>query len=160
MNINNKTNENPDLITGEHGSHPVGTGAGAAAGGTAGAVMGVAGGPIGVAVGAVVGAVAGGIVGKAAAEAFNPTVEDTYWRGQFRNEPYYIASRGYEDYAPAYRLGYEAFDLYPGKHYDDLSSIIEKDYSAKRGSSHLAWEDAQRATRAAWNRRDFASRAQ
>lgn len=73
---------NRDPITGEEGSHPVGTGIGAAAGGAAGAAAGAAtgaaigtagAGPIGTGVGAAVGAIAGGLAGHGAAEGLNPT---------------------------------------------------------------------------------------
>jgi uncharacterized protein (TIGR02271 family) len=65
---------NPDPITGEAGSHPVGTGVGAAAGGiAAGAAVGSVAGPVGTVVGAAVGAVAGGAAGKGVAEKIDPT---------------------------------------------------------------------------------------
>lgn len=71
----NETSQNPnrDPLSGEPGSHPVGTAAGAAGGGAAGAAVGMAAGPIGAGVGAAVGAVAGGLAGKATAEHFDPT---------------------------------------------------------------------------------------
>lgn len=53
---------NRDPISGEPGSHPLGTGVGAAGAGTVGTVIGgVVGGPIGAVVGAVVGSVVGGL---------------------------------------------------------------------------------------------------
>ena len=64
---------NRDPLTGQKGSHPVGTGIGAAGGASAGALIGTAGGPIGVAVGAVVGGIAGAVAGKSAAEVVDPT---------------------------------------------------------------------------------------
>lgn len=99
---------NRDPITGAPGSHPVGTGMGAAAGGVAGAAAGTAiAGPAGTLVGAAVGAIAGGLAGKGVAEMVDPTVEDTYWRGQYASEPYYSKKRDWDFYAPAYRTGYE-----------------------------------------------------
>lgn len=75
MEKKNKSNEraNRDPITGEKGSHPVGTAAGATAGGAAGAAAGIPAGPVGVGVGAAAGAVVGGVAGHAAGEQFNPT---------------------------------------------------------------------------------------
>ncbi|MGV3774739.1 MAG: DUF2382 domain-containing protein [Verrucomicrobiales bacterium] len=79
---NNKGDANRDPITGEPGSHPVGTGVGAAVGGAggaaagaaAGAALGTAGaGPVGTAVGAVAGAIAGAAAGHGTAEGLNPT---------------------------------------------------------------------------------------
>src|SRR5829696_1050286 len=74
---------NPDPITGEPGSHPVGTGLGAAGGGAAGAAIGAVGGPVGVAVGAAIGAIVGGLSGKGVAEAIDPTAEQAYWQENF-----------------------------------------------------------------------------
>jgi len=65
---------NRDPISGEPGSHPVGTGIGAAGGVTTGAVIGgVVGGPAGAAIGATIGAVVGGQGGHEVAEGVNPT---------------------------------------------------------------------------------------
>src|SRR5215208_8342154 len=97
---------NRDPITDEPGSHPVGTGVGATGGAVAGAAAGAVGGPAGVAVGGVVGAVVGGLAGKAAAEAINPTAEEAHWRENYTREPYYQQGRSFDDYAPAYRLGW------------------------------------------------------
>src|SRR3954453_470663 len=88
---------NPDPITGEPGSHPVGTGIGAAVTGAAAGVAGGAiGGPVGAAVGAVVGAVAGGYAGKAVEEEIDPTAEDAYWRSNYRNRPYIAQGTTYD----------------------------------------------------------------
>ena len=43
--------------------------------------------------GATIGAAAGGAAGKGVASAVNPTVEDEYWRGAYRNASYYSAGR-------------------------------------------------------------------
>ncbi len=68
---------NRDPLTGESGSHPVGTGLGAVVGAlVAGATVGMAAGPLGTVVGGAVGAVAGGLAGNAAEETINPTLED------------------------------------------------------------------------------------
>src|SRR5215208_311489 len=93
---------NRDPITDEPGSHPVGTGIGATGGAVAGAAAGAIGGPVGVAVGGVV----GGLAGRAAAEAANPTAEEAHWRENYSREPYYEQGRSFDDYAPAYRLGW------------------------------------------------------
>ena len=92
------SDSNRDPISGEPGSHPVGTGIGAVAGGAggaaagaaAGAAMGTAGaGPVGTAIGAAVGAVAGGLAGHGAAEGLNPTNEP----GEGRYIDYTVADR-------------------------------------------------------------------
>lgn len=145
---------NPDPITGAPGAHPVGVGIGAAAGGiAAGAAAGtLAAGPIGTVVGAAVGAVIGGLGGKAVAEHFDPTVEEQYWRGAYNNEPYYKSEYGFDDYAPAYRLGGEARERYGDAPFEDVESDLADDYRRARGTSRLEWNVARDATRAAWTR--------
>lgn len=69
----NKAHTNADPITGEPGSHPVGTGVGSTGGAVAGAAIGSVVGPVGTGVGLVAGALAGGAAGKAVAEKNVPT---------------------------------------------------------------------------------------
>ena len=147
-------NFNLDPITDAPGAHPLGTGLGAAAGGAlAGAAAGVVAGPVGAVAGAVVGAVVGGLGGKAAAEAINPTAEEAYWRDQYTKEPYYQAGRSYEDYAPAYRLGYLGRSNASGS-FDDAQDHLSASWTGQRDRSTLSWQEAQAASRAAWQRAD------
>ncbi len=159
--LNRKTNvdgrdANRDPITGAPGSHPVGTGIGAAAAGAAGAAIGSVvpgvGTAIGAAVGAVVGAVGGGLAGKAVAESVNPTEEDAYWRQNFKNRPYYEVDKAYDEYAPAYRYGWESRSKYEGRQFDEVESDLGRDWDRAKGRSSLGWEKAKSATRDAWHR--------
>jgi hypothetical protein len=155
----NKVHEpdsNPDPITGEPGSHPVGTGVGAAGAGVVGTTIGgVVGGPVGAAVGAVVGSVVGGLAGKSVAERIDPTVEESYWRENHKSRPYVEADRDYSDYEPAYRTGYEGYSAYynDGMTYDQAEPHLRRDYETKHGGdAKLGWEKAKHATRDAWDR--------
>ena len=124
---------NPDPITGEHGARPVGTGVGAASAGAVGTAVGViVGGPIGGAVGAVVGSVAGGLLGKGVAETLDPTVEDEYWRHNYATRPYVETDHSYEDYGPAYRVGYEGYSTYSkqGLSYQDAEPHLRQAMSS------------------------------
>lgn len=144
---------NEDPITGEAGSHPVGTGAGAALGGAAaGAAAGLAAGPIGTAVGAVVGGVAGGLIGKSVAEQIDPTVEEAYWRDEYRNRDYVAEGDDFEVYAPAYQYGWESRRTYHDRQWEDVEADLERDWANHPSSSTLAWDQARPATRDAWDR--------
>ena len=61
--------------------------------------------------GAAIGAAAGGAAGKGAARVVNPKNEDLYWREAYSRTPYYRSGRTYDDYAPAYSLGYNGWAL-------------------------------------------------
>jgi len=142
---------NRDPISDEPGAHPIGTGIGAGGGAITGAALGLAGGPVGVAVGTVIGAVVGGLAGKGAAEAVNPTAEDAYWRDAYVGEPYYSDGLGYDDYAPAYRAGYEGAQGGP-RDFSTYEEELATTWDSRRGASRLSWDDARPATRAAWER--------
>ena len=151
---NTNTDKNQDPISGESGSHPVGTGIGAALGGAgAGAAAGMVAGPAGAVVGAMAGAIAGGYGGKAAAEAINPTAEEAYWRENFDKASYYEAGRPFDDYAPAYRLGVSGRVGYSGS-FEEYEDQLGDGWNSKRGSSTLSWPQARVATRAGWDRVD------
>lgn len=148
-----ESDANRDPLTGAPGSHPVGTGLGAAAGGmAAGAAAGAVAGPVGAIAGAAIGAVVGGLAGKAAGEAADPTVEDSFWSRQYAQEPYYEKGLTYDDYAPAYRTGYEARSRYAGRSFDDAEDDLQATYERSNGQSKLGWDKARLATRAAWDR--------
>lgn len=153
--VTDQKDANRDPITGAPGAHPVGTGVGATGGGAAGAAIGAAvGGPVGAAVGLGIGAIAGGLAGKGAAEAVNPTVEDAYWKENYASQPYYSRTYTYDDYGPAYRLGYEGYSRYgtQGKTYDATENELRNDWDRVKGKSRLKWEEAKSATRAGWHR--------
>ena len=149
-----EADHNPDPITGEHGSHPVGAGLGAAAGATAGLAAGSIGGPVGAAVGAVVGGVAGGLGGKALAEEIDPTVEAAYWQENYRSRDYIDLDFGYETYEPAYRYGYESRSRSPIDDFTAAEPELQRDWEKHRGESQLDWQTARPATEDAWNRAD------
>ena len=143
---------NRDPISGAPGSHPLGTGVGATGGAVAGATIGAAGGPVGMAVGGAIGAVVGGLAGHAVGEAVDPTAEDAYWRSTYENEPYRASGYDYNDYGPAYKLGYEGRGRYAGRSFEQVEPQLASDWEASKGNSRLAWNDAKSATRAAWHR--------
>jgi hypothetical protein len=144
---------NRDPISGEPGSHPVGTGLGAVAGGmAAGAAVGTVAGPLGTLAGAAVGAVVGGLAGKGIAEMIDPTMEDKYWRENYVTRPYVGDGATYADYSPAYMYGVDAYTRADGRRFDEMEPELARDWDARRGSSRLAWQDAKHATADAWQR--------
>lgn len=154
----------PDAITGEPGSHPVGTGIGSASGAATGALIGMLGGPLGAGIGGVAGAIVGGLIGKGIGEAVDPT-EDAYWRETHQTRDYYDDRYSYDDYEPAYRLGYTLADsehehrehvetISREAHtYDDADAELERLYGDRRGESNLDFNEARPAIRDAYDRR-------
>jgi len=142
--------KNPDPITGAPGSHPIGTGLGAAGGAAAGVAMGAIGGPLGSAVGGVIGAIAGGLAGKSVAESIDPTVEEAYWKENYRNEPYYSEDKDFADYGPAYQMS--AARYAPDSTFEDHEHLMAGEWDAAKGSSRLHWLEARAAAKAGWER--------
>lgn len=131
--------------------HSIGAGTGAAAGAATGAVVGAAGGPIGMAIGAVVGGIVGAKAGDSIAEAVNPTAYNAYWKDNYRTANYYVAGREWNDYQPAYKLGYDSYAKYHGRPYNDVEADIARSWDATKGNSRLAWEEAKSAVRDGWH---------
>jgi hypothetical protein len=159
-------NRRPDVedkkgAAGAVGGALAGGAAGGVAGGAlAGAAVGGLTGPAGAAIGAAVGAVAGALGGKAIADRINPQAEANYWKTNHGSQSYLKSGSTYDDYAPAYRLGYERYPDYHGRSFDEVEPELRRHWDSGRGSSRLAWEDAKHATRDAFERaRDTVERA-
>jgi hypothetical protein len=113
--------------------------------------VGTVAGPVGTVAGAAVGAVVGGIAGKSIAKAVNPSLEDAYWRENHRRQSFAMG-RSYDDFGPAYRIGYEGYALYGAKGgtFDEREADLRKNYEATHPK--IAWNEARPASRAAWQR--------
>jgi hypothetical protein len=163
MAVDNRTNKvsretqkelrNEDPISGAPGAHPVGSGLGAALGGAAtGAVAGLAGGLVGTVVGTIVGGIAGGLAGKAVAEDLDPTVESAYWRDEHAKRPYFKKQYKYEDYEPAYRAGWEAYDYEAPANWSDRERFAREKWENEGGQPSMTWEEARQAAEDAYTR--------
>jgi hypothetical protein len=130
--------------------HNLAGGVGAGGGAAAGAALGAVGGPIGMAAGAAIGGIAGGMAGKGAGHLVNPTEEDNYWRSNYQTQPYYDAGYTYDDYSPAYALGYNNARRFPS--YDLAEPHMADEWDRMKGQSRLSWPQAKSASRAAWDR--------
>jgi hypothetical protein len=153
--VANEADLNRDPISGTPGAHPLGTGAGAASGAVAGVVAGMAvGGPVGSIIGAAIGAVAGGLAGKSAAESVNPTAEELFWRETYVREPYYVAGRTFEYYAPGFRAGWSGRVRHDGRSFDQAEADLVADYVLAKSELDPEWREIRPAARAAWDRVD------
>jgi uncharacterized protein YjbJ (UPF0337 family) len=151
---------NPDPITGEEGSHPVGVAAGGTGGAAAGtAIGGALGGPVGAVVGAAVGAVAGSLAGKGVAEAVNPTVEEGYWREEYKKRPYYKKGTEYDTYHPYYKYGWEAATRpeFQGRKYEDVERQLETEWPSYGRTDKNDFREYRAATRDAFERASTSS---
>jgi hypothetical protein len=130
--------------------HNLAGGVGVAGGAATGAAVGAVGGPIGMAAGAAIGGIAGGMIGKGAGHLVNPTEEDNYWRSNFQTQSYYTPGYTYDDYAPAYALGYNNARRFPT--YDQAEPHFSDEWNRVKGQSRLSWDQAKLASRSAWDK--------
>jgi hypothetical protein len=77
---------------------------------------------------------------------------EAYWREQHAKQPYADKNRSYQDYAPAYRLGYEAASKHAGKKFEEIEDDIALDYERGRPEDALPWDHARPAVKAAWDK--------
>ena len=151
--------ENRDPITGEPGSHPIGTGIGAAVGATAGlagaaatgAALGTVIGPVGTVIGAAIGGLIGGLAGSAAGEDVNPTDEHAYWNENYKDRPYAEQGTSYDTYKSAYNHGIEAYKAHNGRDYSEIEPDLKSQWTGQNNQP-LSWDKAGPATRDAYDR--------
>lgn len=82
---------------------------------------------------------------------YSAQVEDLYWSRNYWTEPYFRADYDYEDYAPAYCVGYSGCAQYGGA-FDDAEKSLCANFVRIKGDSRLTWEEAKEPILAAWRR--------
>lgn len=82
------------------------------------------------------------------------TLELDYWRTNYQHRPYVEPGATYEEYAPAYRYGWEAYTSHAGlgKKFEELEPDLESRWETYRGLSTLSWDRAKQAAKDAWRR--------
>jgi|GEM_PF-2711587 len=80
--------------------------------------------------------------------------EEQYWRSNYSTRPYASQSVSYDEYAPAYRYGYDTRRRYQGQRFDDLEKDLARDWDHMRDNSKLTWEQARPAVRDSWDRNE------
>ena len=77
--------------------------------------------------------------------------EDGHWLQAHLQEPYFHTDFDYEDYAPAYCVGYSGCAQYGGD-FEDAEKSLCANWLRIKGDSRLCWQEAMPAVRAAWQR--------
>ena len=82
---------------------------------------------------------------------YSAQLEDLYWAGNYWKQPYFRADYDYEDYAPAYCVGYSGCSQYGGS-FEEAEKSLCANFVRIKGDSRLTWEEAIEPIRAAWAR--------
>jgi hypothetical protein len=77
--------------------------------------------------------------------------QDAYWSRSYWLESYYRLEFDYEDYAPAFCVGYIGKAQYGGE-FEDARNSLCANWIRIRGDSRLELDEALLAIRAAWDR--------
>jgi hypothetical protein len=93
-----------------------------------------------------------------AARRFSAQVEDLYWAHNYWKQPYFRADYDYEDYAPAYCVGYSGCAQYGGR-FEDSEKSLCANFVRIKGDSRLTWEEAIEPIRSAWARLEASAAA-
>lgn len=134
----------------EENHHLLGTGIGAVGGALTGAAVGSIAGPVGTVAGAIAGGAFGAVAGAAYSLGIDPEVETSYWHERYQNEPYYQNEYAFEDYGPAYRLGWQLYS--PHVSFETAEASMSAEWAKDHGSSKLEWDHAREAAKASWGK--------
>jgi hypothetical protein len=77
--------------------------------------------------------------------------QDAYWCSAYARERYYRPGCDYEDYAPAYCVGYVGYAQYGGS-WEEAEKSLCANWERLRAGSRLTDGEARAAIRAAWDR--------
>lgn len=131
----------------------LGATAGAIGGAVAGSVLGIAAGPLGSLAGAAAGAAIGGLAGSGAGVDDAEADDDSHWREAFTSRPYVRNGTYYDDWAPAYRYGADAYRRHaPMGTWSEAEGRLGMGWPDARGDSPLLWDEARHAARDGWER--------
>jgi hypothetical protein len=79
-------------------------------------------------------------------------METTYWRGQYVTRPYYSPEYTFEEYEPAYRAGWEAFDHSTPVAFSEREKQAQQSWENEGGAQQMTWDEARSAAEDAYDR--------
>ncbi len=89
-----------------------------------------------------------------------PAAQELFWRERYLSEPYFVAGRGYDQYQPAYALGWHAAQQLDRSilNTPTMASLafaaqdaqLSVQWNQRVSASFLTWGQARDAARAAW----------
>ncbi|MEO8438846.1 MAG: hypothetical protein ABI540_01365 [Spartobacteria bacterium] len=87
---------------------------------------------------------------ETATDRIDLTAEEKYWQEHHETQPHASEGTTYEHYAPAYRVGAEAAEKYPGKEFHEIEDDLALDYQKHQIGEALPWDHVRGASKAAW----------
>jgi len=90
--------------------------------------------------------------GRGMGTAFDPDIEDAFWRENYATRPYVKHGATYDDYRDAYRYGWESRANRADGRFEDAANDLERGWDTARSKSRLGWAEVKEAVRDAWHR--------
>lgn len=78
--------------------------------------------------------------------------EDAFWHDAYTREPYYVPGRGYDQYRPAYAIGWQAAFDFTASDFEHIEQELEHRWESHDTTSLLEWGQVRDAVYAAWMR--------
>lgn len=80
------------------------------------------------------------------------STEESYWRENYRNRPYTDENRGFEDYEPGYRYGYESADRMGSRPWDEAEPELRRGWDKYEDRNESTWDQIKDSVKDAWDR--------
>lgn len=83
-----------------------------------------------------------------------------HFSDRYLGSPYYSAGRAWTDYAPAYAFGYDTYQRFRHRQFEEVEGELRTAWAKAHGRSRLIWPEARRAVRETWQLLDTESPGQ
>lgn len=87
-------------------------------------------------------------------QTFDPAAEEAYWRENYATRPYYEKDVPFDDYAAAYRYGWESRPKHQDVSFHDVEPQLQLEWERSPNSRQMEWNRARLAALDAWDRAD------
>lgn len=79
--------------------------------------------------------------------------ERDWWRDNYSSRPYARADRGFDQYEPGYRYGYESANRYRGRNWNDVEPDLRNGWNnyEHRGANKSTWDEIKDSVKDAWD---------
>lgn len=78
--------------------------------------------------------------------------DERWWRENYRSRPYVDESRGFEDYEPGYRYGYESANRLGRRPWNEVEGDLRSGWDRYEGRGNSTWDNIKDSVRDAWDR--------
>lgn len=82
----------------------------------------------------------------------NDPHKEAYWKERHGEQPFVDKEHSYEDYAHAYRTGFETVQKHRGKNWDEIEEEVALGYEKSQPDDALPWDHVRPVVKTMWDR--------